>query len=543
MSGEPFIESLGIVVVAAAACAGLARKAKIPTIVAYLLAGLAIGPGLHLVEHSPSLEVLSETGIALLLFVVGMELSFDKFKDVGKVALLAGLAQVALTTAGGFAMCQLFDFTPMEALFLAAAMTFSSTVVVVKLLVEKKELYSLHGRIAVGIFLIQDVVVILALTLLAGSASAEAAAGGASGRIAKAMLGMVVMLALVGTIARPLLAAPFRWAANAPGTVFIWSLAWCFGLVALAHQLNLSPAIGAFLAGIGLAQLPQNQDLRRRVHPLMNFFVAVFFVSLGLGMDVGAAMSHWQTVVALAIFVLLGKWLLFTGILLWLKQTRRTAFLTGLIVSQVSEFSIILVSKGQALGIIGPEVLPITTMTGLITICASSYLILKGDRLYEWLVVRGWLNKGERSQRDELMVTVSELRGHVIVVGMNTLGRNICLKLSELGDQVLAVDTDVKKLEGLPCPILLGNFESANVQEEAGLAHAKLLVSALHIEEANDLMAFRCHQLGIPCAIHVVDLSATENLLEMDATYLMIPKVDGVKLQNEVLRKMGFLQS
>jgi Kef-type K+ transport system membrane component KefB len=542
MIDQTFIRSLGLMIVFAAVFALAARRARMPTIAAYLLAGLVLGPGTGLVKISHSLEIISEMGIALLLFLVGLELSFEKFKDVGKVAIPAGLAQVIATTLGGLAVCHLLGFGWREALFLAAAMTFSSTVVVVKLLDEKKELYSLHGRLAVGIFLVQDIVVILALTLLAGSGHEGEAAGGAAWRMIKALAGMGVLVLGVVVASSRWLAGVFRWAAGSPETMFIWSLAWCFGLVAAAHALGLSPEIGAFLAGLGLAQLPHNLDLRRRVHPLMNFFVAVFFVSLGVKMDLGSALSQWGVVLLLSVFVLAGKLLLVGVILRVLGQSRRTAFLAGVTVAQVSEFSFILVAQAEGVGLVGPTVLPVVTLVGLVTITVSSCLILNADALHDRLRARGWLGRRRTAGTEDAPIAVTPLRDHVIIVGMNTLGRDLVRRLCAAGENVLAIDTDVRKLEGLPCAVLIGNIEAASVLEEAELAHAKLAVSTLHIEETNDLLAFHCKRLGVPCAVHVVDLSVVDNLLEMDATYLMIPKVDGVKLQNRLLKEMGYFQ-
>ena len=168
MADALFFQNLGTIILAAAALVMLGRVIRMPAIVVYLLAGLLIGPVLGWVEMNPALDLISEKGIALLLFLVGLELSFAKIRDVGKVAIVAGIGQVLFTAAGGFVLCHFLGFSVMEGLFLATALTFSSTVVVVKLLDEKGELDSLYGRIAVGIFLVQDLVVIVILTFLAG---------------------------------------------------------------------------------------------------------------------------------------------------------------------------------------------------------------------------------------------------------------------------------------------------------------------------------------------------------------------------------------
>jgi Kef-type K+ transport system membrane component KefB len=554
MIDEVFFRSLGIIVIAAAVMVMLGRLIRMPAIVVYLMAGVLIGPVLRLVEMSEALELISEAGIALLLFLVGLELSFAKIKDVGKVAMAAGIGQVVFTAAGGYLLCQVLGFGMMESLFLATALTFSSTVVVVKLLDEKSELDSLYGRIAVGIFLVQDLVVILILTFLAGITVGEEMSGGTIALgLAKAFAGMGLLLALSLLASRYLLPGPFKWAARSPDVLLIWALSWCFLLVMAAHAFGLSLEVGAFLAGLSLAQLPYNDDLRRRVHPLMNLFIAVFFVTLGIRMEAGGAAANWWPTLVLALFVLIGNPLIFMIIITRMGYTRRTSFLTSVTVAQISEFSFIFAGLGVSRGLISGEILSITALVGVATIAISSYMIIYNHPLYRFFEAKGWFNfrmfhtngKAEKAAEAE---APEGLDKHVIVVGMNTLGRGLAEKLARRGESVLAIDTDPVKLEGLaggdgrPVRTLLGSVEYLAVLEEAALHRAKLLVTALRIEETNDLLAYRCRMAGIPCAAHVIDLSVVDNLLDLEVDYLMIPKVDGVKAQTAKLRELGLLK-
>jgi Kef-type K+ transport system membrane component KefB len=544
-----FFQSLGIIVVSAAVLVMVGRLIRMPAIVVYLLAGILIGPVFGWVSMNPALGLISETGIALLLFLVGLELSFAKIRDVGKVAVAAGIGQVVFTAAGGYLLCWVLGFPVMEALFLATALTFSSTVVVVKLLDEKGELDSLYGRIAVGIFLVQDLVVILILTFLAGINGGEDvnAAKVASG-LGKAFGGMALLLGMSLLASRYILPKPFRWAARSPDTLLIWALSWCFLLVFAAHAFGLSLEVGAFLAGLSLAQLPYNDDLRRRVHPLMNLFIAVFFVSLGVRMDASGAAANWWPTLVLAVFVLIGNPLIFILIITRMGYSRRTSFLTSVTVAQISEFSFIFAGMGLSRGLIGPEILSITALVGVVTIAISSYMIIYNHPLHAFCERIGLLNwkifqtpnaaeDAEAGKHDD------PLSGHIIVVGMNSLGLQLVRRLHELGETVLAVDTDPVKLEGLPGHTLVGSVEYLSVLQEAGLERAKLLVSALRIEDANDLLAYRCQMAGVPSAIHVVDLSVVDNLMDLGADYLMIPKVDGVKAQVRKLKEMGVIKS
>ncbi|MBI4538877.1 MAG: cation:proton antiporter [Gemmatimonadetes bacterium] len=537
------VRDLGFILVAAAVFVLLARAVRMPSIVAYILAGLGLGPVTGVLTVSASVELISEIGIALLLFVVGLELSLRRIRDVGKVALVAGLGQIAFTTAGGLALCWLLGFGFREAFFLGTALTFSSTVVVVKLLDQKKELYSLYGRIAVGIFLVQDLVVIVVLTLLAGLGRPEEVGLGSLAReVGFAFAGMGALLVTAVAASRYALPRIFWWTAGSGETLFIWSLCWCFALVLGAQALGLSLEIGAFLAGVSLAQLPFNQDLRRRVHPLMNFFIAVFFVTLGLRMELGAALEQLWAASVLSLFVLLGKAPVFMAIISRLGYGERTSFQASVTVAQISEFSFVLAALGASAGLMDASVLPLLGVVGIVTMAASSYMILYNERLYavaqRWGLLRAFGAPQREDERPPLL-----LRDHVLVVGMNSLGRMLVHRLLEHGGRVLAIDTDPRKLADLPCATLLGNVEYASVLEEANLAGARLLVSALQIEDTNTLLAYRCRELGVPASIHAFDRSVEGELSEIGVAHLIISKNAAMRRFFAELQRQGVVVS
>ena len=543
MMDAPILRDLGFILVAATVVVFLARMIRIPAIVAYILAGLLLGPTLGLVEVTESVEIISEVGIALLLFIVGLELSLEKIRDVGKVAVVAGLGQVVFTAGGGLGLCLLLGFDLLASLFIATALTFSSTVVVVKLLDQKKELSSVYGRIAVGIFLVQDLVVIVAITFLAGIGDAgdvevaEMALG-----VGKAFLGMGLLLVVAFAASKWVLPRLFGWISDSPETLFIWALSWCFILVWGAEHMGLSLEIGAFLAGISLAQLPYHGDLRRRVHPLMNFFIAVFFVSLGIQMEFGAALAVWWPAVVLSLFVLIGNPFIFLWIIARMGYGERTAFLTSVTVAQISEFSFILAAMGLAAGVIDQETLSLIGLVGLVTIAVSSYMILYNHQLYRWLGggrVLGIFGAREEGLEKERRESTQHFTDHVIVVGMNSLGRRIVEILADAGERVLAIDTDPAKLRGLPCAGLLGDAEYLSVLEEAGIHDARLLVSALQIEDVNRLLAYRARQFNIPSVIHAFEESVERELEGLGVAHLLNSRAAGVDRIAEELRKEG----
>lgn len=529
-----FLPQLGITIVAATVFAALGRLIHIPTIVSYIAAGLLVGPGLGLLKPGETLGLISESGIALLLFLVGLELSLDKVRNLGRVAAVAGFGQVVLTAAAGYAVSRALGFSTAHASFLAVAMTFSSTAVVVKLLDQKGDLDRLYGRIAVGIFLAQDIVVMALLTLLAGMQGEAKGTAAMIEGLLPAFGGMALLLVVILAASKWLLARPFSWAAPAPDMLLVFALAWCFAVVMGAHALHLSVEIGAFLAGFGLAQLPYSADLARRVHPLMSFFLAVFFVSLGAKMDLGAAGIDWLAVVVLSLFVLFGKLGLFMAIVSRFGYGERTAFASSVTLAQISEFSFILAGAALGSGWIDETLFAVVGIVGLATIAVSSPMILHSDRLYA-LSRRFGLLRIFRAKQTEDDAPPAPMRGHIIVVGMNALGRKIATRLSARGEDVLAIDTDPRKMAGLPCRTMLGNVEYPSVLHEACLGSAKLAVSALQIEATNHLFAFHCKSMGVPCAIHAFDVSVFDDLLELGADYLMTPKVDSAILIRQMV--------
>lgn len=536
--------NLGFIVMTAAVFAFIGKWIRMPSIVAYILAGVTLGPVFGVVDLSHSLHLISEVGIALLLFLVGLELSFAKIRDVGKVAVIAGIGQVVFTALGGLVLCLVLGFDFLSALFLAVALTFSSTVVVVKLLDQKGELGRLYGRIAVGIFLVQDLVVIAVLTLLTGlQVGGSFEVGAILIGLAKATGGMLLLLAVTLLASRYLLPKPFAWAARSQDTSFIWALFWCFLVTAMAGAMGLSVEVGAFLAGIALAQLPYNDDLHRRLHPLMNFFVAIFFVTLGIQMNLGAAQEYWFSALMLSLFVIFGNPLIFMIIITRMGYSEVTAFRTSVTVAQISEFSFVFAAMGLAAGLIGEGVLSIVAVVGILTIATSSYMIIYAEPLYRFCRKIGLLRLFFGKQEVETE-EATERTGHVIVVGMNALGREIVKRLDERGERVLAIDTDPNKLEGLGgADTLIGNVEYASVVEEIGLRRARLVVSALQIEDTNHFLAYRCRSADVPCAIHAFDVSVVEDLLDLDTDYMFMPAVDVVREQiaemDRVLRPEG----
>lgn len=538
------LQQVGYVVVAAAAALAATRLMRVPPMLAYLLAGFVLGPATGLLAVGASLELLSELGVALLLFLVGLELSVGRIREVGRSAVVTGLVQMAVTFGLGAALATALGFSPTEAVFLGLAVTFSSTVVVVKLLDRTGDMTAPHGRLSVGVLLVQDVAVAVTLTLVAGLGSGGDAGLEAVGAgVATAVLGTAALAAAAAVGVRWGLPRLLAWLSGAPEALFVVSLTWCFGFILAAEAMHLSVELGAFVAGVAVAQVPQCSELRRRVHPLVDLFLAIFFVALGAELDPGAAAEHWAAAVVLGGFVLLVKPLLVGAVLGRLGHPDRTGFLAGITLGQVSEFAFVLLAAAAAGGLVGEDVVSLVGVVGVATIGVSAVLVPRGRGLYDRL-------RGERAGRWLLALFgaaageepgAAEPGGHVVVVGMNALGRRLVEAFAGRGERVVAVDTDAAKLAGLPARAVVGSSNVRSVLEEAGLERAGLVVSALQIEDANSLLAYRCRRAGVPVAIHAFEPFLEEELLELDVAYLMMPKREGARRMNEELRRLGVL--
>jgi hypothetical protein len=258
-------------------------------------------------------------------------------------------------------------------------------------------------------------------------------------------------------------------------------------------------------------------------------------------MQLGAAQEHWLASVVLSLFVLIGNPLIFMFIIARMGYDERTSFLTSVTVAQISEFSFIFAAVGLSAGLIDESILSLIAIVGIVTIAVSSYMILYNHQLYAWSQRRGLLRAFRAKQQAPATDEVAPLEGHIIVVGMNSLGRMIVQALAQAGESVVAIDTDARKLADLEVPTLVGDVQYLSLLEEARLAHARLLVSTLRIEDTNNLLAYHAGRLGVPTSIHAFERSVLEDLREIGVSHLMISNNDGIKRIMGEVRAEGLI--
>jgi hypothetical protein len=296
--------------------------------------------------------------------------------------------------------------------------------------------------------------------------------------------------------------------------------------------------LGAFIAGVSLAQLPVAQELRRRVQPIVNFFLAVFFVSLGLQMQPAAALDYWPLILAISLVVLIAKPAILLATVPRLGYGERTSFLVSTTLAQMSEFSFILGALAYSAGMLSDATLSVITLAGFLTIGASSFLIGASDRLYDRLAGGALLRAFGAGAVKEPPAELP-LKDHIIVIGMNSLGLRLVELLTARGETVLAIDTDDRKLRELPGLTLLGSVDDSLLLDQAHMRDARLVVSALQIEDTNNLLTHRCKQAGVPISVHAFDVSLIDDLRQIGADHVIVPKTDGTRQVVQRLRAAG----
>ncbi|MFZ3154513.1 cation:proton antiporter [Pseudomonas sp.] len=484
-------QEVAILLALSALVGGIAVKLRQPLIIAYILVGILAGPAvLGLSSENQPLQLLAEIGITVLLFVVGLKLDMRLVRTLGPVALATGLGQLSFTIVFGYGLCYLLGLEWLTALYVAVALTFSSTIIIVKLLSDKGEIDSLHGRIAMGFLIVQDIAVVLAmLGLNLYQPSSAEQPGMHPLLLAATLLGSLGVLFLLMRYALPRL---LNMMADSPELLMLMAIAWGTLLAAGADSLGLSKEIGAFLAGFSLASTSLREAVASRLTSLRDFLLLFFFLHLGLQLDFAHIHGQIGSALILSAFVLIGNPLIVMAIMGWMGYRKRTGFMAGLTVAQISEFSIIFVAMGIGLGHIDQDALGLTTLVGLITITLSTYMILYAQPLFARL--SPWLGPFERHLPHRENADDNAPAGEqpdIIVYGMGRYGRQLAAQLEQGGRRVLGVDFDPQALalareEGLNA--CYGDAEDADFLSHMPLNHAQALISTIPQREVNAIL-------------------------------------------------------
>ncbi len=473
--------------------ASLGLMLKQPLIVAFIAAGILLGPsGLSWVEANDEVELLAQMGIALLLFVVGLKLDLHIIRTMGPVALATGLGQVLFTSVFGFLIALALGMSPVAALYVGVALTFSSTIIIVKLLSDKKEIDALHGRIAVGFLIVQDIVVVL---VMIGLTALGAGTGAEAGNLAVDMLWVllkgIAMLALVALLMKYVVPAVTRHMAQSSELLVLFAIAWAVALATAGDALGFSKEVGAFLAGVSLASTPFREVIGARLVSLRDFLLLFFFIELGSGLEIAALGAQITPALIFSAFVLLGNPLIVIIIMGVMGYRKRTAFLAGLTVAQISEFSLILAALGLSLGHLESDTVGLITLVGLITISGSTYMILYSHQLYERLAPLLSVFERKHPYREGEYDSEDSVRPDIVIFGLGRYGCGIADKLKMRGSRVLGVDIDpevVRQQADQHMQVRFGDAEDPEFIDTLPLKKVAWVVSTARERDVNMAM-------------------------------------------------------
>ncbi len=519
-----------------------------PLIVSFIAVGLIAGPsGLDVVHSDAQIDLLAELGIAMLLFLVGIKLDTKLMRSLGPVALLTGLGQVIFTLGLGYLIGLGLGFDPITSLYVALALAFSSTIIIVKLLSDKREIDALHGQIALGFLIVQDLVVIAAM-IAVSAIGIGAVEGHGGGDVISVLLSGLALVALVALFVRHVATPLTEWLAHAPELLVIFAIAQTAIFAAIGDFVGLGKEVGGLLAGISLASTPYRETMAARLAPLRDFLLLFFFISLGARLDLSLLGAHLTEALLFSLFVLLGKPLIVLIIMGAMGYRKRTGALAGIAMAQISEFSLIFVAMGVTLGHIEQETFGLVTLVGLVTIALSTYMITYSHQLYAWC--EPLLAPFERLETiRERTQPASQLHNppSVIIFGLGRFGAAIAMRLHRHGLPVLGIDFNpqaVRRCNGFGIDTRYGDATDSELIADLPLAEAQWLVSTtpnhaagLTHDDTRIILIQLARSAGFTGRIAVTSHSGeeSETLLAMGADLVIEPFQDAADRAVELL--------
>lgn len=526
---------LSLIILVVVLVSFIIRLLRQPLIIGYILSGIIIGPFLfNLISQDSILHSFSEFGIAFLLFIVGLHLSPKVIKEVGKVSLITGIGQVIFTSVIGYLIGILLGFTPLTAIYIAIALTFSSTIIIMKLLSDKESLEKLYGKISIGFLLVQDLVAIIILMVISSFSTELNATNVLLSTILKG-LGAITILTLISLYLLPRLSNFF---ARSQELLFLFSLGWGLGLAALFSYIGFSIEVGALIAGIMLSISPYSYEVGSKLKPLRDFFIISFFLILGSQMVFGDITKFIVPAILFSLFILIGNPLIVMILMGLLGYSKKTGFMAGLTVAQISEFSLILIALGVKIGNLSNEILSFVTMIGLVTIAGSTYLIMYSDRIYPH--ISRYLSLFEKKNIKEK--SLEKKPYDCILLGYNRVGFSILKSFSKISKNQVVIDFNpevITKLSSRKVKCIYGDVEDMDILGDLQVDKAKIIVSTIPEFEINRMLLNKLRNKNKKMIIILTarQISDAFKLYELGADYIIMPHFLGGEYTAKIIEK------
>ena len=514
----------------------LVRALKQPLIIAYIVAGIVAGPMFFNLLHGKSeiYEIFANFGIVLLLFVIGLHLDLKYLKKIGKVALFAGLGQVIFTSVMGFFILLGLGFDTASSIYLSIAVTFSSTIVIMKLLGDKGDTETIYGKYTIGLMIVQDilaVIILIAIGVFAGK-----------GEISLDLLGLLTAKGLFLAMFMVLASKYFLpWIlnkiSNSSELLFIFTLAWCFSLASMFSLFGFSLEMGAIFAGIALSSSPYQIEIGSRIRPLRDFFLILFFIVLGSEMGIGSFGKIWFPALILSIFILVGNSVILYFIFRFFKFTRKNSFLAGITAAQVSEFGFVILFTGKQAGYFENELVQIFTLVAITTIFISSYLIVYSKKVYRLLIpIFNLFGKDGYHQLES-----RKNKFDVWVVGHHRIGSGVCkaLKDSEVKFSVIDHNSQaIKELKKMKIKAVFGDISDIEFLEALNISNSNLIIMTIpSAEDQFNLINFvKKNNPKTMIIANAYQKDDVESMYEAGADFVMMPHLIGERWISDLLR-------
>jgi Kef-type K+ transport system membrane component KefB len=530
-----FLQISAILAVAVVIAFGI-RLLKQPLIVGYIIAGITVGPMFFNImrgEHT-MYEAFAQFGIVLLLFIIGLNLNFRHLKSIGKASFVTGIGQVVFTSVVGFLILMALKMPVMSAVYLAIAITFSSTIIIMKLLMDKKDTETVYGRHTIGLMLVQDIIAVLLMVGIGMFMNGHGAINSISLLVAK--IALVMAFLLVATkYALPWFLNKICYSSE---LLFIFTISWCFGMASILYLLGFSIEIGAIVAGITLSSSPYQPEIASRIKPLRDFFLIMFFILLGSEMNMASISAIWLPGVVLSLFILIGNPLILYFLFRLLKFTRRNSFLAGLTAAQVSEFGFVILFTGRQIGHLNSEIVPIFTMVAILTIFASSYLIINSEKIYNFLLPFFNLFGPDKYRQ----INKIPPNFDVWLVGCHRVGAKVCEALKANKEKFCVIDFDPKVIAGLKrkkIHAIFGDIADVEFLENLHMGGANLII--MTIPSADDQLNLINHVRKINPSARIIanayQIEDADALYSAGVDYTMMPHAIGGDWIGEIIRR------
>lgn len=559
----PLVQDIGTAILVAGILAIVAHKSRVPTIAAFLLAGVLIGPiGAKLVTDQNAIETIAELGLILLLFGIGMELDIRKLLASGKTLVVTGLLQYPLTVVLGIGVAKVLVWWGLGSAYLEGSyaliyvgltMGASSTLLVVKLYQETFQLDTVAGRMSLGLLIFQDIWAIVVIAIQPNFADPD------PGTILIGFLGIGLLIALAILLSRTALERSIRWVAKTPELMLISGIAWCFGIAFLGSNfdtatealfgfnlhLSVSPGMGALIAGATMANLPFHMDIVSRVGTVKDFFVTLFFVGLGMSIPVPETALVIVLALAFSVVALLSRYLIFFPLLFFTGLDRRNSFVTSTRLAQVSEFTLVIAYAGMAYGHISPGLNSAIIFAFVITALITPILFSQADWLHE-LFSPLFTAMGMRCPISEQAAESEHYS--LALLGFHRVASSLLHEIErdhpELLSRTLVVDINVslhEKVAAKGATVRYGDLANVATLHHSGVDRADVVICTIPddllkgVSNRNLVSAVRhLHPEGMIIA-NAIEFEQTKALYEAGADYVYLDRVEAARGLMQVL--------